>query len=140
MKLLLELVELDGHEDDSQRLNAYESLLLCSNDCNWDPLAFDMFIKAYLRKGMINESFQVFSKTVKLGFVPSIFTTNCLLNGLSKTDYAGKCWEIYQEMLRIELHPNSCTFNILTYILCKEGDVDKVNGFLEMMEEEGFDL
>ncbi|KAG8390745.1 hypothetical protein BUALT_Bualt01G0115500 [Buddleja alternifolia] len=139
MRILLELVELNGNGSVSERLNVYESLLLSMNDCNWDPVIFDMLIKAYLRKGMVKDSFRAFKKMVRLGFVPSIVTTNCLLNGLSRMGYAEKCWEVYEEMRRIGLLPNAFTFNILTHVLCKEGDVDKVNGFLERTEEDGFD-
>ncbi|XP_071921486.1 pentatricopeptide repeat-containing protein At5g40400 isoform X2 [Coffea arabica] len=137
MKILCELVKLDKNV--SERLDVFKTLLLCTDDCNWDPVVFDMLIKAYLRMGMVKESFRVFRKMVKLNFVLSIVTINCLLNGLSKMNYGDKCWEIYGMLGRIGLHPNTCTFNILIHVVCKEGDVNKVNKFLEKMEEEGFD-
>ncbi|KAL3520505.1 hypothetical protein ACH5RR_018654 [Cinchona calisaya] len=137
MKILSELIKLD--EDVSRSLDVFKTLLLCTDVCNWDPVVFDMLMKAYLKMGMVKESYRVYRKIVKLGFVPSVVTINCLLNGLSKMNYGEKCWEIYGTMGRIGLHPNSCTFNILIHVVCKEGNVEKVNGFLEKMEEEGFD-
>ncbi|CAI9762707.1 unnamed protein product [Fraxinus pennsylvanica] len=139
MEVLLELVELKRNMNSSERLTVFKILLNCTDECNWDPVVFDMLIKAYLKKGMVQESFRAFRKMVKLGFVPSTITINCLLNGISRMNCGEKCWEIYEEMVRIGAHPNSCTFNILTHVLCKEGDVNKVNEFLERMEEEGFD-
>lgn len=137
MKILCELVKLD--EDISKRLDVFKTLLLCTDYCNWDPVVFDMLIKAYLRTGMVKESYRVFRKMIKLNFVPSTVTINCLLNGLSKMNSGNRCWEIYGMMGRIGQHPNTCTFNILIHVVCKEGDVDKVNKFLEKMEEDGFD-
>lgn len=137
MKILSELVKLD--KGVSKSIDVFKTLLLCTDDCNWDPVVFDMLIKAYLKMGMVKESYRVFRKMVKFGLVPSVVAINCLLNWLSKMNYGEKCWEIYGMMGRIGLHPNSCTFNIMTHVVCQEGDVDKVNGFLEKMEEEGFD-
>ncbi|XP_022866020.1 pentatricopeptide repeat-containing protein At5g40400 isoform X2 [Olea europaea var. sylvestris] len=139
MEVMLELVELKRNVNSSESLTVFKILLNCTDKCNWDPVVFDMLIKAYLKKGMVRESFQAFRKVVKLGFVPSTITINCLLIGISRMNCGEKCWEIYEEMVRIGAHPNSCTFNILTHVLCKEGDVNKVNKFLERMEEEGFD-
>lgn len=137
MRILSEVVELN--KDLRKNGDIFKSLLLCSNDCNWDPVVFDMLIKAYLKVGMVKESYKVFKKMAKLGFVPQVITVNCLLNGLSKSKYGKKCWDIFEEMGRIGVCPNPCTFNILTYVVCKDGDIDKVNKFLEQMEEEGFD-
>lgn len=137
MRILSELVELN--KDLRKNGDIFKTLLLCSNDCNWDPVVFDMLIKAYLKHGMVKESYRVFKKMVKLGFVPQVITVNCLLNGLSKSNYGKICWEIYEEMGRIGVHPNPCTFNILTCVVCKDGDIDKVNKVIEKMEEEGFD-
>ncbi|KZV34656.1 pentatricopeptide repeat-containing protein-like [Dorcoceras hygrometricum] len=139
MKLLLELVEMKGNGNVSWSLSVYKNLLSCSNECNWDPVVLDMLIKAYLKKGMVEESFRAFRKMLKLGFVPSLITVNCLLNGLSVIDCGEKCWDVYNMLQNIGVHPNACTFNILTHVLCKEGNVDNVNEFLERMEEQGFD-
>ncbi|XP_042013549.1 pentatricopeptide repeat-containing protein At5g40400-like [Salvia splendens] len=140
MKIMSELVQLNANVSDCERSNLYDSLLSSANDCNWDPVVFDMLIKAYLRYNMVTDAFHAFKKMVKRGFVPSIVATNCLLNGLSKMDCLGKCWEVHREMLRIQIRPNACTVNIFAHILCNEGHMDKVNEFLERMEEEGFDL
>ncbi|XP_073293436.1 uncharacterized protein [Primulina huaijiensis] len=134
MKLLLELVEMKGNG-----LSVYKNLISCSNECNRDPVVLDMLIKAYLKKGMVEESFRTFRKMLNLGFVPSLITINCLLNGLSKVDCGEKCWDVYEKLQNIGVHPNACTFNILTHVLCNEGNVDKVNEFLERMEDQGFD-
>lgn len=137
MSILSELVDMNRGM--GKNVDIFKSLLLCSNECNWDPVVFDMLIKAHLKFGMLKESYRAFRKMVKLGFVPQVITINCLLNGLSKSKYSSKCWEVYKEIGRIGVHPNPCTFNILTCVVCKDGDVDKVNEFLEKMEEEGFD-
>ncbi|KAI9075585.1 hypothetical protein K1719_042491 [Acacia pycnantha] len=137
MKLLLELIHLV--EEVSPNEDIFRNLLVCTEDCNWSPLIFDMLTKAYVKVGMVEKGLGTFRKTIEAGFVPSVIVCNCLLNGLSKFNYIGHCWEIYGEMGRLGIHRNDHTFNILTYVLCKIGDTDKVNGFLEKMEEEGFE-
>lgn len=132
MKFLSELIELS--EED-----VFQNLVLCTEHCNWNPVIFEMLIKAYMKVGMIQESYWSFKKMVRLGFVPSVIACNCILNGLAKMKCDGHCWELYEEMGRIGVHSNAYTFNILTYVLCRDGDVNKVNEFLEKMEEEGFD-
>ncbi|WMV20674.1 hypothetical protein MTR67_014059 [Solanum verrucosum] len=136
MKFLSELVDLK--RDGMESVDVFESLLSSSGLCNWDPVVFDMLIKAFLKVNMVKDGFRAFRKTVKHGMYPSVITVNCLLTGLSKLNYSKKCWEVYAEMERIGVHPNSCTFNILTHVLCKDEDVNTVNEFLEKMEEEGF--
>ncbi|XP_016440745.2 uncharacterized protein LOC107766479 [Nicotiana tabacum] len=136
MKILSELVDLK--RDGLVSVDLFESLLSASGVCNWDPVVFDMLIKAFLKVNMVKDGFRAFRKTVKHGMCPSVITINCLLNGLSKLNYSKKCWEVYAEMERIGVHPNACTFNILTLVLCKDEDANKVNDFLEKMEEEGF--
>ena len=137
MRLLSELIE--RVKDVSTKDDIFQTLVLCTEDCNWDPVIFDMLIKAYVKAGMIRESFSAFNKMVEIGFFPSVISCNCLLNGLARLNCIDQCWHVYQEMGRIGVHTNGYTFNILTHVLCKDGDVDKVNAFIERMEEEGFD-
>ncbi|XP_059304669.1 pentatricopeptide repeat-containing protein At5g40400 isoform X1 [Lycium ferocissimum] len=136
MKILSELVDLK--RNGVENVDVFDSLVSSSGLCNWDPVVFDMLIKAFLKVNMVKDGYRVFRKTVKHGIYPSVIAINCLLTGLSKLNYSKKCWEVYGEMERIGVHPNSCTFNILTHVLCKDEDVNKVNDFLEKMEEEGF--
>ncbi|CAL5392018.1 unnamed protein product [Camellia sinensis] len=137
MKLLSELIELN--RDVSASGDVFQSLVQCTDECNWNPVTFDMLVKAYVKVGMIKEGLRSFRKMVKLGFVPHVVVFNSLLDGLLKSNYTDQCWRIYEDMGRIGVHPNLYTFNILTNAFCKGGDVDKVNEFLEKMEEEGFD-
>ncbi|XP_016649087.1 PREDICTED: pentatricopeptide repeat-containing protein At5g40400 isoform X2 [Prunus mume] len=137
MKLLWELIELV--RDVSPKDDIFQNLVVCTEDCNWDPVIFDMLIKAYVKAGMIGDGFSTLKKTIRVGFIPSVIACNCLLNGLVKLNCIDQCWEVHEEMGRIGIHPNVYTFNILINVLCKDGDVDKVNAFLEKMEEEGFD-
>ena len=46
---LIEMVKVVSPEDS----DIFESLVLCSEDCNWDPVVFDMLIKAYVKANMI---------------------------------------------------------------------------------------
>ncbi|KAL7610812.1 hypothetical protein Lser_V15G10306 [Lactuca serriola] len=137
MKLFSELIELNRNKP--EKASIFENLVLCTKDCSWEPVVFDILLKAYLKAGLIRDGFVTFRKMVKLGFVPKIISINFLLNGLLKLDRINECWGIYEEMGKIGVHGNTFTFNILTHVICKSGDVDKVNGFLEKMEEEGFD-
>ncbi|KAL5079987.1 hypothetical protein RYX36_008408 [Vicia faba] len=134
MKLLSELIQLNVPDED-----IYKSLIGCTEDCNWNPVIFDMLIKAYVKLGMVEKGLDTFRNNVEACFVPNVVACNCLLNGLSKFDYIDECWEVYEEMGRLGLHRNVYTFNIMTHVLCRDGDTDKVNGFLEKMEEEGFE-
>lgn len=137
---LIQLVEVDGvcvcvspNED------IYGSLVGSTEDCNWNPVIFDMLIKAYVKGGMVEKGLETFRRNIEACFIPNVVVCNCLLSGLSRFGYIGQCWEVYEEMGRLGIHRNAYTFNILTHILCKDGDTDKVNGFLEKMEEEGFE-
>ncbi|GLU02099.1 hypothetical protein SLE2022_193680 [Rubroshorea leprosula] len=137
MKLLCELISLV--KECSPTEDVVRSLILYRQDCNWNPVIFDMLIKAYVKGGMVEEGFRTFKKTVEAGYTPNVIACNCLLNGLLGSNFADECWQVYEVMGRVGIRPNSYTFNILTNAFCKVGNVDKVSDFLERMEEEGFD-
>uniref|UniRef100_A0A251RM07 Putative tetratricopeptide-like helical domain-containing protein n=1 Tax=Helianthus annuus TaxID=4232 RepID=A0A251RM07_HELAN len=137
MSLLSELIEVNKTKDG--KVSIFENLVMCCKDCSWDPVVFDMLLKAYLKAGLVRDGFVTFRKMVKLGFVPKIVSVNFLLDGLLKLNRVDECWGVYEEMGRIGVRGNAFTFNILTHVVCKSEDVDKVNTFLEKMEEEGFD-
>ncbi|KAL0340851.1 UNVERIFIED_CONTAM: Pentatricopeptide repeat-containing protein [Sesamum radiatum] len=147
MKILLELVQLKGTGTGnvSERFNVYESLILSTNDCNWDLAVLDMLIKAYLRKGMVKESFQTFRKIVRAGFVPSIVTINCLLNGLSRMDFGGNVGRYCKEgrlkmryicitsCLEERVEADAVSYNTLIYGYCKEGMMQEARSVLFAM-------
>ncbi|KAL4393647.1 hypothetical protein HN51_021581 [Arachis hypogaea] len=139
MNLLSELIQLVEVQSFALNEDIHQNLAVCAENCNWNPVIFDMLIKAYVKVGMIEKGLETFRKNVEACFVPSVTACNCLLSGLSKFNYDGYCWEVYEEMGRLGIHGNGYTFNILTHVLCKDGDSDKVNGFLDKMEEEGFE-
>lgn len=132
MNLLSELIEFS--KDD-----IFRALVLSSKDCNWDPIVFDLLIKAYLKLDLVRLGFTVLVKASELGFAPGVVSCNFLIDKLLKMNRISQCWHVYDIMGRMEIHPNVHTFNILTNVLCRDGDVEKVNEFLEKMEEEGFD-
>ncbi|PWA59388.1 tetratricopeptide-like helical domain-containing protein [Artemisia annua] len=137
MSLLAELIEVNRSK--SEKVSIFENLVMCAKDCSWDPVVFDMLLKAYLKAGLVRDGFVTFRKMVKGGFVPKIVSVNFLLDGLLKLDRIDECWRVYEEMGKVGVRGNTFTFNILTHVICKSEDVDKVNEFLEEMEEEGFD-
>ncbi|KAK7381420.1 hypothetical protein VNO78_34096 [Psophocarpus tetragonolobus] len=141
MKLLSELIHLFEIECIcvSPNEDIFENLIGCTEDCNWNPVIFDMLIKAYVKAGMVEKGLATFRRNIKACFIPDVIACNCLLSGLSRFHYISQCWEVYEEMGRLGIHRNAYTFNIMTHVLCKDGDTDKVNGFLEKMEEEGFE-
>ncbi|CAN1187102.1 Pentatricopeptide repeat-containing protein At5g40400 [Linum perenne] len=89
MKLLTELIR--SVKDSSSGEDVFQSLVLHSEDCNWDPVVFNMLIKAYVKVGGVKEGFITYFKVIEFGYVHT------------------------------------------------DGDVSKVNEFLEKMEEEGFE-
>ncbi|TKY67412.1 Pentatricopeptide repeat-containing protein [Spatholobus suberectus] len=101
----------------------YESLVGCN--CNCNPVIFDMLIKAYVKAGMVKKGLTTFRKNIEACFIPIVNACNCLLSGLSRFNYIGQCWEVYEEMGRLGRHRNAYTFNIMTHVLCKNGDIDK---------------
>ncbi|RDX71176.1 Pentatricopeptide repeat-containing protein, partial [Mucuna pruriens] len=103
MKLLSELIQLD--EGVSRNEDIYENLMGCTEDCmqvglvscphqHWNPVIFDVLIKAHVKAGMVQKGLVTFRKNIEACFIPNE---------------------------------------------CKDGDTDKVNGFLEKMGEEGFE-
>nr|XP_043639036.1 pentatricopeptide repeat-containing protein At5g40400 [Erigeron canadensis]XP_043639037.1 pentatricopeptide repeat-containing protein At5g40400 [Erigeron canadensis] len=136
MTLLSELIEVNV--DNEGKVSIFENLVLCSKDCSWDPVVFDLLLKAYLKAGLVRDGFVMFRKMVKHGFVPKVVSVNFLLDGLLKLNRIDECWGVYEEMEIIGVRCNTFTFNILTHVICKSEDADKVNEFLEKMEEEGF--
>ncbi|KAK4757117.1 hypothetical protein SAY87_007244 [Trapa incisa] len=137
MELMTELFKSVRNEIPKE--DVFRVLVVSSEECYWDPVVFDILIKAYLKIGSVREAFRTFLKTTELGFAPSVISCNFLIDRLLKVNDIEQCWVVYGIMGRVGIHPNSHTFNILTNVLCREGDVDKVNEFLERMEEEGFD-
>ncbi|KAG5222711.1 pentatricopeptide repeat-containing protein [Salix suchowensis] len=135
MKFLIELILLGKDPDE----DVFQCLFLCCQDCNWDPIIFDLLLKAYVKVDMIKEGLRTFMQILEVGYVPSVIACNYLLNGLLKSNHIHLCWHVYGEMGRVGVIPNSYTFNILTHAFCKDGDIDKMNDFLEKMEEEGFE-
>ncbi|XP_076892176.1 uncharacterized protein LOC143543826 [Bidens hawaiensis] len=133
-----ELIELNKSK--GRKVSIFENLVVCTNDCSWDPVVFDMLLKAYLKAGLVRDGFITFRKMVKLGFVPKIVSINFLLDGLLKLGRVDECWGVYEEMGKVSVRGNTFTYNILTHVVCKSEEyVGKVNRFLEKMEEEGFD-
>ncbi|KAL2335730.1 hypothetical protein Fmac_016943 [Flemingia macrophylla] len=139
MKLLSELIQLVEVEGVPPNDDIYESLVGCTEDCNWNPVIFDMLVKAYVKADMVEKGLTTFRRNIEARLIPSVIACNCLLSGLSRFNHIAQCWEVYEEMGRLGIHRNAYTFNIMTHVLCKNGDTDKVNGFLEKMEEEGFE-
>jgi pentatricopeptide repeat protein len=69
MKLLCELIQLNVHDDDDDDDNdddVYKSLIDCTEDCNWNPVIFDMLIKAYVKLGMVEKGLETFWKILRL--------------------------------------------------------------------------
>ncbi|KAL8161713.1 hypothetical protein V2J09_013202 [Rumex salicifolius] len=139
MELLAELIEIAFGKGEKE-IDVFECLVFCAEDCNWDPVVFDMLIKAYAKVGLFGEAYRVFRRMVRLGFVPNVVAFNFLLNGLSKLNCMDKCWKLYDDMWAIGIVPNTITFNILTHVICKDQYVEKVNEFLEKMEEQALNL
>ncbi|KAG6384496.1 hypothetical protein SASPL_155687 [Salvia splendens] len=145
MKIMSELVQVNANVSDCERSNVYD-ILLSSFDFRVLMTVIGIPLCLIYSSRLISDTiwsqmvFMLLRKWGCLAFFLSIVATNCLLNGLSKMDCLGKCWEVHREMLRIQIRPNACTVNIFAHILCNEGHTDKVNEFLERMEEEGFDL
>ena len=56
---------------------------------------------------------QIFSLIEGIDYVPHITSYNSILNGLLKLDCINLCWEIYTEMGKRQIPPNTFTFNIM---------------------------
>ncbi|KAL0741761.1 hypothetical protein Bca4012_083274 [Brassica carinata] len=138
MQFLCELIELVAKEEEEE--DVFSVLVSAAYECNWDPVVFDMLVKAYLKLGLVEEGFSAFRKVIAFGFRVSVVTCNHLLNGLLKLDLMDDCWQVYRVMCRVGIHPNTHTFNILTNAFCNGSSFNQVNDFLEKMEEEeGFE-
>lgn len=140
MQFLCELIELVSEfSSNEEEEDVFSVLVSATDECNWDPVVFDMLVKGYLKLGLVEEGFSAFRKVIDSGFRVSVVTCNHLLNGLLKLDLMDDCWEVYRVMGRIGIHPNNHTFNTLTNVFCNDTNFHEVNDFLEKMEEEGFE-
>ncbi|EOA15402.1 hypothetical protein CARUB_v10006941mg [Capsella rubella] len=140
MQYLCELIDLTSKEDaEVGEEDVFSVLVSATDECNWDPVVFDMLVKGYLKLGLVEEGFRVFRKVIVSGFRVSVVTCNHLLNGLLKLELLDNCWQVYNVMCRVGIHPNTHTFNILTNVFCNDSDFQEVDEFLEKMEEEGFE-
>ncbi|KAG2307751.1 hypothetical protein Bca52824_027499 [Brassica carinata] len=137
MQFLCELIELVAKEEEEE--DVFSVLVSAAYECNWDPVVFDMLVKAYLKLGLVEEGFSAFRKVIAFGFRVSVVTCNHLLNGLLKLDLMDDCWQVYRVMCRVGIHPNTHTFNILTNAFCNGSSFNQVNDFWKMEEEEGFE-
>jgi pentatricopeptide repeat protein len=114
MKLLSEFIELSVCDD------VFRDLKLCRDECSWNPVIFDMLVKAYVKLNLVLEGFTAFKKMTNLGFEPNVVTVNCLLNGLLKLNETEKCWEIFEEMEVVVVRPNLYTLKrVLILILLR---------------------
>ncbi|OAO93175.1 hypothetical protein AXX17_AT5G38120 [Arabidopsis thaliana] len=136
MQFLCELIELTSKKEE---VDVFRVLVSATDECNWDPVVFDMLVKGYLKLGLVEEGFRVFREVLDSGFSVSVVTCNHLLNGLLKLDLMEDCWQVYSVMCRVGIHPNTYTFNILTNVFCNDSNFREVDDFLEKMEEEGFE-
>ncbi|KAF3782087.1 Pentatricopeptide repeat-containing protein [Nymphaea thermarum] len=130
MRLLGEVVGTDRQ--------LFVDLIQAAEGCNWNPVVFDMLIKVYVQFGRVQAGMEVFRRMIGIGLLPQVSACNSLLNGLLRSTFdesENPCWEIYEEMRRIGVSPNSYTFNILTHALCMVGDLEKVKEFLEKLED-----
>ncbi|KAL9251251.1 Pentatricopeptide repeat-containing protein [Drosera capensis] len=120
MRLLNELIELC-----SDKVEVFEGYVRCLEECNGNKVVFDMLIKAYVRAGRVRDGYWAFREAVREGMKPSVVAVNCLLNGMGRMGCVEECWEVYGVMGRIGIVPNGVTFNVLTNLVCKGGDVDR---------------
>ncbi|CAH2080045.1 unnamed protein product [Thlaspi arvense] len=142
MQFLCEMIELvteSPSKKDEDEEDVFNVLVSSTDECNWDPVVFDMLVKGYLKLGLVEEGFSAFRKVIDSGFRVSVVTCNHLLNGLLKLDLMEDCWQVYRVMCRVGIHPNTHTFNILTNVFCNDSNFHQVDDFLEKMEEEGFE-
>ncbi|WOL18853.1 pentatricopeptide repeat-containing protein [Canna indica] len=106
------------------------------------PAAFGKLVKVYARFGRTQDALDCCRRVVALGFIPDTEVFNCLLHSLGKTGCLDRCWNLYDEMRKVGVPPNSYTFNILINALCRGGDGSgdiRAVDFLDEMESEGFD-
>ncbi|XP_038717813.1 pentatricopeptide repeat-containing protein At5g40400 isoform X2 [Tripterygium wilfordii] len=117
MKVLTELVVLA--RDHSPGEDIFKSLVLYREDCNWDPVIFDMLIKAYVKVGMIEEGFKTFRKTLE-----------------------GKLREAHQllhQMIHRGMDPDIVSYNTLVFAYCKDGKMQESRSLLLDMIGYGID-
>ncbi|KFK33107.1 hypothetical protein AALP_AA6G332000 [Arabis alpina] len=138
MQFLCEVIELANEKEEEE--DVFSVLVSATEECNWDPVVFDMLVKGYLKLGLVEDGFLAFRKVIGSGFRVSVVTCNHLLNGLLKLDLMDDCWQVYRVMCKVGILPNTHTFNILTNVFCNDSNFgEEVGVFLEKMEEEGFE-
>lgn len=84
----------------------------------------------------MSDALNTCQQVIALGFSPDVNTFNSLLNPLVKLGSLEECWDLYYQMKRLKVLPNTYTYNMLICALCKGQDVIKANKFLEEIENE----
>ncbi|KAG2383825.1 Pentatricopeptide repeat-containing protein [Vigna angularis] len=134
---LIQMVEVEGVCVSSNG-GIYENLVACTEDCNWNPVIFDMLVKAYVKVGMVEKGLETFRRNIEACFIPNVIACNCLLSGLSRFNYITQCWEVYEEMGKLGMvhrgiDPDIVSYNTLVCGYCKRGKMQMCRSVLYEM-------
>ncbi|CAN1247390.1 Pentatricopeptide repeat-containing protein At5g40400, partial [Linum perenne] len=155
MKLLTELIR--SVKDSSSGEDVFQSLVLHSEDCNWDPVVFNMLIKAYVKVGGVKEGFITYFKVIEFGYVPTdgdvskvneflekmeeegfepdIVTYNTLISSYCRKGRFADAYYLYMIMYRRGVLPDLVSYTALKSGLCKEGKMKEALQFFHRMLE-----
>ncbi|KAJ0113730.1 hypothetical protein Patl1_02809 [Pistacia atlantica] len=130
MKLLCELIELV--KGSSESVDVFQDLVLHTEDCNWDPVVFDMLIKAYTKvaKSLVERISQE-------GFVPDMEIYNKLIESLCESDSVTNAFILKDEMVDRNMKPSLFTYRYLIHCLCRTSRSEEALSLLREMLEFG---
>ncbi|KAJ6370092.1 hypothetical protein OIU76_028375, partial [Salix suchowensis] len=132
MKFLIELILLGKDPDE----DVFQCLFLCCQDCNWDPIIFDLLLKAYVKVDMIKEGLRTFMQILEVGYVPSVIACNYLLNGNEGWLISALNLVVELEKFGVSISPD--IYNYLIASLCEEDRPFAAKTLLERMSQRGY--
>ncbi|KAK6922089.1 Pentatricopeptide repeat [Dillenia turbinata] len=116
----------------------FERLIYTYKDWGSNSMVFDIFFQVLVEIGMLSEARKVIDKMLNYGLVISVDSRNLYLSHLSNDVDGLKCaLGVFVEFLKLGVHWNTMSHNIVIHVLCRLGKVREAHSLMVMMEIRG---
>ncbi|KAL3567840.1 hypothetical protein D5086_030491 [Populus alba] len=122
MKFLTELIPLVKETDE----DVFQCLFLCCQDCNWDPIIFDLLLKAYVKADALSLKAEIVVGNIN----PNLLTYKALIRCLCRMGRSIEAEKLMEEMLHFGLQPDPEICRAMIHGYCREKDAGKAESLL----------